>query len=167
MKRFLLSLVLVLLSINTLFAQRDTEHWFAPMMSRAGMGSHAQAIYFSTDSTTPFPVEIYNDNVLIGTVTISKGLPQTFNLLATTPAPGLPTSANLVATTQSQVFTPINKGIYTKAAKPYYANLRLSITSHGEIWFPKEKLGSVKSFMQHMPPLRRQAIPFTTLQPVF
>ncbi len=153
MKRFLLSLVLVFSTINTLFAQRDTEHWFAPMMSRAGMSSHAQAIYFSTDSTTPFPVDIYNNNVVIGTVTISKGNPQIFNLLATTPAPGLPASANLVATTQSQLFTPITKGIYTKGSKPYYANLRLSITSHGEILVSKGKAGIGKKFYAAYAPI--------------
>jgi gliding motility-associated-like protein len=153
MKRLLLSFVLLFITVHTLFAQRDTEHWFAPMMSRAGMTSHAQSIYFSTDATTPFPVDIYNNNVVIGTVIISKGNPQIFNLLATTPAPGLPASANLVATTQSQLFTPIIKGIYTKAAQPYYANLRLSITSHGEILVSKGKAGIGKKFYAAYAPI--------------
>lgn len=151
MKRFLLSLVLVFLTINTVFAQRDTEHWFAPMMSRAGMTSHAQAIYFSTDSTIPFPVDIYNNNVIIGTVTISKGLPATFNLLTATTIPA--GNANLVATTQAQVFTPIARGIYTKGTKPYYANLRLSITSHGEILVSKGKAGLGKKFYAAYAPI--------------
>ncbi|KQT31115.1 gliding motility protein [Chryseobacterium sp. Leaf405] len=151
MKRFLLSLVLVFLTINTVFAQRDTEHWFAPMMSRASMTSQGQAIYFSTDSTTPFPVDIYNNNVIIGTVTISKGLPATFNLLAATTNPA--GNANLVTTTQSQVFTPITKGIYTKGTKPYYANLRLSITSHGEILVSKGKAGLGKKFYAAYAPI--------------
>jgi gliding motility-associated-like protein len=150
MKRFLLSLVLVFLTINTLFAQRDTEHWFAPMMSRASMSSFGQSIYFSTDSTTPFDVEIYNNNVVIGTVNISKGNPATFNLLNT---PTVPATANLVATTQAQVFTPITRGIYTKGTKPYYANLRLSITSHGEILVSKGKAGLGTKFYAAYAPI--------------
>ncbi|WP_027381179.1 T9SS type B sorting domain-containing protein [Chryseobacterium daeguense] len=149
MKRFLLSLVLVFLTINTLFAQRDTEHWFAPMMARSSTFSLAQDIYFSTDSTTPFNVDIYNNNVIIGTVTISKGSPQIFDLQGA----GLPAGASMITTAQTDLFTPITRGIYTKGTKPYYANLRVSITSHGEILVSKGKAGIGKKFYAAAAPI--------------
>lgn len=151
MKRFLLSLVLVFFTINTLFAQRDTEHWFAPMMNRTGLsgGANGQSIYFSTDSVTPFPVDIYNNNVVIGTVTISKGDPKIFVIPVAT---GTSVSA-IVTTSQTDLFTPITKGLYTKGTKPYYANLRFSVTSHGEILTSKGKAGIGKKFYAAAAPI--------------
>ena len=116
------------------------------------MSSHAQSIYFSTDSTTPFDVDIYNNNVVIGTVNIVKGNPKVFNLLSTPAAP-LPASANLVSTVQTELFTAGPKGIYTKGTKPYYANLRISITSHGEILVSKGKAGIGKKFYAAATPI--------------
>ena len=81
MKRFLLSLVLVFLTFNTLFAQRDTEHWIAPYYDTytgASAAGYDNAVYLSTDSTTPVAVQIYNHNNLLTTVTISKGNPQSY-----------------------------------------------------------------------------------------
>lgn len=149
MKRFLLSLVLLFLTGQVLFAQRDSEHWFAPMMSRAIMTSQAQEIYFSTDSPTVFPVEIYNNNVVIGTVNIAKGQPAVFNLLSNT----IPATSSLVETNSSQLFEPINRGIYTKGPKSYYANLRFSITSHGEIMTSKGKGGIGTKFYAAAAPI--------------
>ncbi|SIP99428.1 gliding motility-associated C-terminal domain-containing protein [Chryseobacterium sp. RU37D] len=145
MKRFLLSLILVFLTINTLFAQRDTEHWFAPMMNRTGLsgGTNSQSIYFSTDSTTPFEVTIYNNNAPIGTVTISKGDPKVFVVPV----------ENIITTSQADLFTPITKGLYTKGQKPYYANLRFSIPSHGEILTSKGKAGIGKKFYAAAAPI--------------
>ncbi|MDR6405754.1 MULTISPECIES: T9SS type B sorting domain-containing protein [Chryseobacterium] len=145
MKRFLLSLVLVFLTINTLFAQRDTEHWFAPMMNRTGLtgGTNSQSIYFSTDSTTPFEVTIYNNNNPIGTVTISKGDPKVYVVPV----------GNIITTSQADLFTPITKGLYTKGPKPYYANLRFSIPSHGEILTSKGKAGIGKKFYAAAAPI--------------
>jgi hypothetical protein len=137
MKRFLLSLVLFLLSINTLFAQRDTEHWFAPMAAKSNaLNSPKQALYFSTDSTTPFPVEIYSNGALLGTVTIMKGDPKTFDI----------STATMITLNTADMFTPVGKGIYTKGAKPYYVNFRFSVTSHGEILTSKGKAGIGKKY---------------------
>lgn len=153
MKKFLLSLVLVFLTINTLFAQRDTEHWFAPMMNRTGLsgGINGQSIYFSTDSTTPFTVEIFNNNAVIGTVTIMKGDPKVFVVpVATNPVTSV---SAMVTTSQTDLFTPITKGIYTKGPKPYYANFRFSVTSHGEILTSKGKAGIGKKFYAAAAPI--------------
>ncbi|WP_164976680.1 hypothetical protein [Chryseobacterium sp. CH21] len=54
MKKTLLIFLLLLIPIHMLFAQRDTEHWFAPMAARSPkVVTPMQALYFSTDSTTP------------------------------------------------------------------------------------------------------------------
>jgi len=130
MKRFLLSLALILGMFTSLFAQRDTEHWFAPYYDNAS-STTTQSIYFSTDSVIPFVVTIYNNNVSIGTVTISKNSPQIFSV---------PTQY-IITKTAAQAFTPITMGLYTKAEKPYYANLRIYSISHGEIITSKGKAG--------------------------
>ncbi|MCT2562304.1 T9SS type B sorting domain-containing protein [Chryseobacterium herbae] len=152
MKRFLLSLVLLLLSVNTLFAQRDTEHWFAPMAAKpAALLSPKQALYFSTDSVTPFPVEIYSNGVLLGTVTIMKGDPKTYDI----------TTATMITMTPADMFTPIGKGIYTKGTKPYYVNFRFSVSSHGEILTSKGKAGIGKKFYAASTPMTGQSITYT------
>ncbi|MGE8434633.1 gliding motility-associated C-terminal domain-containing protein [Chryseobacterium joostei] len=136
MKRFLLSLVLLFLSINTLFAQRDTEHWIAPYYTAPSVGDFENRLYLSTDSTTPFPVQVFNNNNVITTVTISKGSPQTVDVDASI------ISAN--ATTQA--FNVGSKGLYLKGEKPFYCSLRLAQSVHGEIITSKGKAGIGKQF---------------------
>ncbi|WP_370897547.1 gliding motility-associated C-terminal domain-containing protein [Chryseobacterium gossypii] len=134
MKRFLLSLVFVFLTINTLFAQRDTEHWIAPYFD--SVGGYTNALYLSTDSTTPVDVRIYSNNTLVTTVTISKGNPQTYTV-----------SNNLiVATNSADAFKVINKGLYLNADKPFFCSLRLAQLSHGEVITSKGKAGIGKEF---------------------
>lgn len=134
MKRFLLSFVLLLLGINTIFAQRDTDHWIAPYY--ASTSGYTNALYLSTDSTTPFDVKIYNNNNLIQTVTISKGNPQSYTVAA-----GL-----VSATTTSDALQVITKGLYLKGDKPFYCTLRAAQISHGEIITSKGKAGIGKLF---------------------
>lgn len=149
MKRFLLSLVLLLLSINVLFAQRDTEHWFAPMAAKSNaLSSPKQALYFSTDSLTPFPVEIYSNGILLGTVTIMKGDPKVYEI----------TTPTMITLNAAEMFTPIGKGIYTKGTKPYYVNFRFSVTSHGEILTSKGKAGIGQKFYAAASPMTGQNI---------
>ncbi|PKF74724.1 gliding motility-associated C-terminal domain-containing protein [Chryseobacterium sp. PMSZPI] len=151
MKRFLLSLVLIFLTINTLFAQRDTEHWFAPMAANSSvLNSPKQALYFSTDSTIPFPVEIYSDNALLGTVTISKGNPQTYAI----------ETAKMITTTPAEKFATVGKGLYTKGEKPYFVTFRFSVTSHGEILTSKGKAGIGKKFYAAASPMTGQNISY-------
>jgi gliding motility-associated-like protein len=125
------------------FSQLDTEHWFAPMSARAGMGQVQSYLYLSTNDTTPFPVQIYNDNILISTVTVSKGNPQKVNIPA----------SYMMTTSPLDIFAPNGMGLYVKGQKKFYANYRFSITSHAEIITSKGLAGLGKKFYAAMAPL--------------
>ncbi|CAM3041493.1 gliding motility-associated C-terminal domain-containing protein [Chryseobacterium flavum] len=146
MKKTLSFFLLLFVAVHMLFAQRDTEHWFAPMAARSTqLSSPKQALYFSTDSVTPFPVEIYSNNTLLGTVTVSKGSPQTFDVPLN----------RMVASGTGELFTPGNKGLYTKGTKPYFVTYRFSVVSHGEILTSKGKAGIGKKFYVVTAPIER------------
>ncbi|WP_294291474.1 T9SS type B sorting domain-containing protein [uncultured Chryseobacterium sp.] len=119
----ILSLLFVFYFFTFTFAQLDREHWFAPMVDRTGNPNPYQKLYLSTNRTAPFPVSIYNNNILIATATISKGNPQKVDILRD----------YIITTQQTDLFTPTTKGIYVKAEFPFYANLRFSVFNHAEI----------------------------------
>lgn len=146
MKRFLQFLLLIILAAQ-MQAQLDREHWFAPMFDRVSpqlqTPSPYQRLYLSTNRTTPFPVQIYNNNVLIGTVTISKGNPQKFDV----------NRSYIIATTSADLFTPTTKGLYVKADYSFYANLRFSVFNHAEIITSKGAPSKGTKFYAGMVPL--------------
>lgn len=119
----ILSFLFIFYFFASTFAQLDREHWFAPMVDRTGNPNPYQKLYLSTNRTTSFPVSIYNNNVLIGTVNISKNNPQKFDVLRD----------YIITTQQTDLFTPTSKGLYLKAEFPFYANLRFSVFNHAEI----------------------------------
>lgn len=130
MRKLLLTFLLLIFSGNFIFAQRDTEHWIAPYYESTAVT--AQSLYLSTDSVTPFVVTVYSNNVALGTVTISKGSPQTY----------IVPSARIAVNTESEAFTVINKGLYIKADKPFYCTLRMvNSTQHAEVVTSKGKAG--------------------------
>lgn len=131
-----LSFFLIFYVFSISFAQLDREHWFAPMVDRTGNPNPYQKLYLSTNRTTPFAVTIYNNNVVIGTVTISKNNPQKFDVLRD----------YIITTLQTDLFNPGTKGLYLKADFPFYANLRFSVLNHAEIITSKGIPSTGKNF---------------------
>lgn len=142
MKKYLLILFLFLNIIQS-FAQLDTKHWFAPMMDRTGNPFPNQKVYLSTNRTTPFEVKIYNNNVVVGNVTISKGNPGVFNI----------PRSYIITRDQVDMFKPIKKGLYLEADYAYFANLRFSVAQHAEIVTSKGRAGTGTLFYTVMAPI--------------
>ena len=122
MKTFLSTLFILFLHA-LIFGQKDKEHWFAPMKDQTNNPDQYQRLYLSTDRATDFPVYIYNNNILVGTVVISKGNPQKFDIIRD----------QIITTLDADLFRPINKGIHVKADFEFFANLRFSVLNHAEI----------------------------------
>ncbi|WP_370897545.1 T9SS type B sorting domain-containing protein [Chryseobacterium gossypii] len=139
----ILSFLFIFFIFTYTFAQLDREHWFAPMVDRTGNPNPYQTLYLSTNRTSPFPVSIYNNNVLIGTVNISKNNPQKFDVLRD----------YIITTQQTDLFTPTTKGLYLKAEFPFYANLRFSVFNHAEIITSKGIPSTGKNFYAASAPI--------------
>lgn len=129
MKKLLFFGLLFLYTIS--FAQLDREHWFAPMVDRSNQNNPYQSVYMSTNETTPFVVEIFNNNSVIATVTLSKGNPKKFSIPRN----------NIITSTQSNLFKPISMGIYLKGERPFFDSLRFSVNQHAEIVTSKGTAG--------------------------
>ncbi|MFC5873025.1 gliding motility-associated C-terminal domain-containing protein [Chryseobacterium arachidis] len=134
MKKILFGLLILCLTFSSLFAQRDTEHWIAPYYAST---AYTQALYLSTDSTTPVDITVSSNNTILGTVAISKSNPQIFVVPVN----------NIAANAIGEAFSVINKGIYVKGTRPFYCSLRMvSSTTHAEIITSKGKAGIGKEF---------------------
>ncbi|WP_419869660.1 T9SS type B sorting domain-containing protein [Chryseobacterium sp. CT-SW4] len=141
MKSFSISLLLIFFSISQLFAQKDTEHWFAPYFDSSKIptiSGYYHLLTFSTDSITPFEVKIYNNNIEIGSVTISKGNPQRFVLNEQYIRPNIVNQATAAA--------PTTLGVYTKGEKPYYVSMKMTDSLNGEIVTSKGRYGTGTKF---------------------
>ncbi|HAI81431.1 MAG TPA: hypothetical protein DCL65_10430 [Chryseobacterium sp.] len=144
MKKLLL-LLFALISIAT-SAQLDREHWFAPMVDRVGNGAQFQSIYMSTPETTPFKVDVYFNNTVVGSITISKNNPDRYEIPSTL-------RRRIITTLQSDLFKPVAMGFYLKGDKPFFASLRFSIMNHGEILTSKGTAGIGTEFRTVMAPI--------------
>lgn len=137
----ILSIIFAIFCLSA-HAQMDTEHWFAPMAAKSGTAGLQSFLYLSTNETTPFPVQIYNNNTLYNTVQVSKGNPVQVSIPA----------YFLLATNQGDLFTPTSMGMYVKGSKKFFANYRFSVTNHAEIITSKGLAGLGKKFYAAMAP---------------
>ena len=133
----LFTFLLFLFFITKSFAQFDTEHWFAPMADASNGSEAQQYIYVSTNESTPFKVDIYNNNVIIGTINnLSKGSPQKFYI----PREYIITSNN------TEINAKATLGLHLVGEKKFFANLRFSVFNHAEILTSKGKSALGKKF---------------------
>lgn len=138
-----LILILVFCTSFFTFAQLDTDHWFAPFAARAGITQYQGALYLSTNETTPFTVQVYNNNTVFATATVSKGNPAKVTI----------PSSMMISTALNQMHTVTDKGIYVKGSQKFYANYRLAVQNHAEIITSKGLAGVGKIFRVAMAPL--------------
>ncbi|QQV02050.1 MULTISPECIES: gliding motility-associated C-terminal domain-containing protein [Chryseobacterium] len=145
MKRVLL---LICTFLCLLFnAQLDTEHWFAPMASKAGNNGLEGYLYLSTDETVPFTVQIFNNNTLYTSTQISKG----------NPAQIIIPNNFLITSNQFDLFTPNSMGLNVKGPKRFFANYRFSLQNHAEIITSKGLAGLGTTFFAGTVPITGSA----------
>jgi len=131
---------------NYSYSQLDTQHWFAPIADRTGNSSIAstyETLYLSTNDTTPFKVKIYNNNIAIDSLIISKNNPGKYNV----------NRNHMIIENISDLFKPINKGLYLQGERPFFATFRFSVYNHAEIITSKGTAGAGKSFRAVMAPV--------------
>lgn len=142
MKKLLFFLLFFLFSYS--FAQLDREHWFAPMYDGSNQTNPYQSVYMSTNEITPFKVDIYSNNSVIGSVMLSKGNPQRF---------AVPRSY-IITKFSENLFNPVALGLYLKGEKPLFANLRFSVNQHAEIVTSKGTAGIGTEFFTTSAPIQ-------------
>lgn len=140
MKRLLLLLLLV--AHYTAYGQMDTEHWFAPFSDASNSRNQEQYLYLSTDSATPFEVQIYNNKLLYKTVTISKGAPGVVSV-----------DRGLMIIDSRDVANGYKgtAGLYLKADHKFFAHFRFKVPNHAEIITSKGKAGIGTEFYTFTP----------------
>ncbi len=151
MKKQLLLFFLLVLSLGNLRAQFDTDHYIAPYF--ASTTGYTHGLYFSTKSTTPFNVEIYNNGTVVHTITgLSKNNPQVW-IMTTAQA-----QQYIFASADADALVVTNRGLYTKAVGTandmrYFVSLRLRQSAHGEFLTSKGKAGLGLQFYAAPAPL--------------
>lgn len=105
-------------------------------------------LYLSTNETTPFSVQIYNNNTVFSTVQVSKNNP----VQVTIP------SNYMIASTPSNLFTQRSMGLQVKGSKKFFANFRFAVPNQAEIITSKGLAGIGKNFFV-------SAAPNTTAKP--
>ncbi|KQT31114.1 hypothetical protein ASG22_18950 [Chryseobacterium sp. Leaf405] len=145
MKKLLLTICTFLCLLFN--AQLDTDHWFAPMAAKAGNVNLEGYLYLSTNETTPFSVQVFNNNTLYTTVQVSKGNPVQVSI----------PNYFLITTNQADLFTPNSMGMYVKGTKKFFANYRFSLQNHAEIITSKGLAGLGTNFYAGTVPITGSA----------
>ena len=128
---------LFVFSVVTVKAQLDLEHWFPPFFqSVSGTAISQIKIYLSTDKTQPFKVNIYNNNKLIDTITLSNTSPVEYTLTDDT---------MIRSITENRTMSVSTKGLYIAGEQSFYASLRFQDT-FSEIIASKGKSALGKDF---------------------
>lgn len=136
MKKFLLAIcTFICLIVN---AQLDNEHWFAPMSASSLQGNNPPQcfLYLSTNETTPFSVQVSNNNIVYSTVQVSKNNPVQITI----------PSNFMIASTPNNLFTQNSMGLHVKGSKKFFANFRFSVPQQAEIITSKGMAGVGKTF---------------------
>lgn len=124
-------------------AQLDLEHWFPPYYRGEGITMENIYIYLSTDREDAFPVKIYNNNILIDEVVISKNNPLEYYIKDET---------MIDAGVVSRVMKPSSMGFYLTGQYSFFASLRVAGCSPSagcisEIFASKGKTALGKDFI--------------------
>jgi gliding motility-associated-like protein len=117
------------------------------MAAKANVNQLQGFLYLSTDESTPFSVQVFNNNALYTTVQVSKNNP----ISVTIP------NNFLIATSQSQLFIPNSMGLYVKGTKKFFANYRFSLQNQAEILTSKGAAGLGTTFYAGMAPIEGSA----------
>ena len=117
-------------------AQLDKEHWYAPMSAASLQGTPEAYLYLSTNETTPFTVEIYNNNTLFTVRQISKGNPAEVTI----------PFHMMIASSSTNLFTENSMGLHAKANKKFFSNFRFGVLNHAEIVTSKGLAGLGTTF---------------------
>lgn len=134
MKKFLLAFcTFICLIVN---AQLDSEHWFAPMSASSLQGTPECFLYLSTNETTPFSVQVSNNNIVFSTVQVSKNNPVQLTI----------PNNYMIASTPNNLFTANTMGLHVKGTKKFFANFRFSVPQQAEIITSKGMAGVGKTF---------------------
>lgn len=129
---------------STAKAQLDLEHWFPPLY-KSGPNTFDNNIrdmylYLSTEKTTPFIVKIFNNNQVIGTVTLSKSSPVKYEIQ---------NMDSMLSTSPLNTMKPSNMGLHVTGEKSFYASLRINGSS-SDVMASKGKSGLGTEFFTGM-----------------
>lgn len=157
MKKLFLSFLFLILNTFEVKAQLDTEHWFAPMINRhsgAAKQDNKQYLHLSTNETAPFDVEVYSGNKLVYTIkNLQKGSPKNQEIK----------EEYIVYRDENEAGKVINKGLYVKGPKKFYANLRIATRSNADIIISKGKAGIGNKFYAVTAPLSTESNRFNSM----
>jgi len=101
---------------NLVLSQLGNEHWLPPIHARSSQQVGDHYIYLSTPSPNPFQVTLFYDNTTVNR-TISSGNPARIFVGNTKPSP--------IFTGDSELNTPLSKGIRIFGREEFYASFRV------------------------------------------